>query len=183
MHWGNREMYGILLAECPPKKGDKIFEAGFGGGMHIDGIIGLSDNLSYSGIDLSRSMVKMASRYNRRLIDKKIVDLAEGDLNNIPYPASAFDMVLTINTIYFWADPRQVITELARVLKPGGTITIGANSQEEMIKQGYNVEYFNFWNREEIEELVNNNGLEVITSFHRKLKIEDCIGIIAKKLS
>lgn len=181
MDLANREMYNLLLSECKPMQGERILEAGFGGGRHIKRIIGLADGLHYTGIDISGSMVRYAIRTNRNLIRDGIIDIMEADIGNIPFADNSFDMILTVNTIYFWDNPRAVISELSRVLKPGGNLTIGANSRDEMIKQGYPAEHFSFWDLEDIEKLVSDTGMEIRRSFKTDMRIEDCIGVIASK--
>lgn len=182
MHRANGEMYQKVVSDTPFRDGDKILEIGFGSGKHIKDLIKVSSNLSYAGIDISETMVSYSTRYNIDLIRDKSVQLIKAGISEIPYDDNYFNRIITINTIYFWEDKKKAIKEIIRVLKPGGTISIGANSKDEMIKQGYRSAYFNFWTREEIEELLTENGLNIISSNYYKLRFEDCNSLIALKI-
>ena len=45
-----------------------------------------------------------------------------GDIQNIPQPDDSFDTVISCETVEHVPDPRKAISELARVLKPGGRL-------------------------------------------------------------
>ncbi|MEZ5012307.1 MAG: class I SAM-dependent methyltransferase [Bacteroidales bacterium] len=130
---------------------------------------------------MSDTMVRYSCGYNRLAIEQERVHLRKAPISDIPFPDAMFDAILTVNTIYFWKNNMAVLSELKRVLKPGGRLTIGANSREEMVRRKYRKKYFSFFDREEIEQLVEENGLSVTSSFYTKLKIEDCIGVTAIK--
>jgi SAM-dependent methyltransferase len=54
---------------------------------------------------------------NPHLDDARVLDLSSG---LIPYPDRSFDLVFADNVMEHVADPMQALSEIARVLKPGG---------------------------------------------------------------
>jgi ubiquinone/menaquinone biosynthesis C-methylase UbiE len=52
------------------------------------------------------------------------VEFVEGDITDLPFEASAFDLSATASTIHHVARPELLVAELARVTKPGGTILV-----------------------------------------------------------
>ena len=50
------------------------------------------------------------------------IEFVEGDAESLPYPDGSFDAVTTVFGSMFAPDHRQAAAELARVVKPGGTI-------------------------------------------------------------
>jgi ubiquinone/menaquinone biosynthesis C-methylase UbiE len=47
-----------------------------------------------------------------------------GNLSDLPFPASHFDMVISRSVVEHLEDPQRVFREFARVLKPGGKVVI-----------------------------------------------------------
>jgi SAM-dependent methyltransferase len=47
-----------------------------------------------------------------------------GDLDHLPFPPEAFDVVISRSVVEHLADPRQVFREFSRVLRPGGKVII-----------------------------------------------------------
>lgn len=69
------------------------------------------------GLDLSPEMLRVArqnNRYHPRLI------YVEGKANSLPFAKSQFDAVFNTISFLHYAQPQQVITQVARVLKPSG---------------------------------------------------------------
>lgn len=79
-----------------------------GGGLAI------GDNPRHIAADLSRTMLKRARR--------KTTTLLQADIYALPFGPSTFDAVLTYNGLHCLEDPAPAIAELARVLRPGGTL-------------------------------------------------------------
>ena len=62
------------------------------------------------GVDLDPRVLE-----NPHLDDAKVSDAGE-----IPYPSEMFDLVVSDNVMEHLAEPEKVLSEIARVLKPGG---------------------------------------------------------------
>jgi SAM-dependent methyltransferase len=74
------------------------------------------------GIDLSRRMIAIAAHklagYSSR------VSLIHHAAEALPFPNDTFDLVTCLEALEFMENPRAVLRELARVLRPGGLLTI-----------------------------------------------------------
>ena len=74
-------------------------------------------------MDLSRAMVQETRRFARR--KNMTVDIHQADALNLPYAGACFDAVVHYGAINQFEDrQRQVIDEMVRVTKSGGTIAI-----------------------------------------------------------
>jgi SAM-dependent methyltransferase len=104
------------------------------GGMVLDHCSGPGGNLpalasaigpsgKLVAMDLSRAMVQEARRFARRR--NITVDIHQADALNLPYADACFDAVVHYGAINQLGDgKRQVVSEMVRVTKSGGTIVI-----------------------------------------------------------
>lgn len=99
---------------------DHILEIGFGPGVAIQRLSRTVHQGRIAGVDISQTMVEAASRRNATAIRKGLVDLHCGEAEHLPFADATFDIVFSIHTLYFWANPLPMLTEIYRVLKPGG---------------------------------------------------------------
>lgn len=51
-------------------------------------------------------------------------DVAQGDMRSLPFRDAVFEHVISVNSLFHVSQPDRVIKEVARVLKPGGTLGI-----------------------------------------------------------
>ncbi|MFI0486500.1 class I SAM-dependent methyltransferase [Actinomadura sp. 9N215] len=78
------------------------------------GGIAVRDNPRHVGVDLSRTMLNRARRKTKTLL--------QADIYALPFPTSTFDLCVTYNGLHCLPDPAPAVAELARVLRPGGTL-------------------------------------------------------------
>lgn len=181
MSLGNKEFYETAFQYIEDNKAESLLEIGFGNGSHFPKLFRLLPLVKITGIDISTVMLKTATRSNSSYIKSGRLDLQIADIKNIPLNDNHFDIVLTINTIYFWDDPHKSIEELYRVLKPNGILLLGMNSKQELIKNRYRDDIFTFWETEDVKMLLEKYGFRNLKHHYKKLKIEDCECFIATK--
>lgn len=74
----------------------------------------------YTAIDLSETMLRQGSEMMSR--NGVPVDLVLGDAMSLPFQPDRFDVVLSYGAVNGLTDPVKAIEEMARVVKPGGTL-------------------------------------------------------------
>jgi SAM-dependent methyltransferase len=74
------------------------------------------------GIDLTETAVELSRRRFELGGLKGKFSLTDGD--SIPYPDASFDIVCSMGVLHHIADPRPMIREIMRVLRPGGQIIL-----------------------------------------------------------
>lgn len=77
------------------------------------------DGTRLFGIDPVPEMLDVA---RRRL--PAGVELREASIERIPYPAEAFDVVVSCSVFHYLGNPLGALEEMKRVLAPGGTVAV-----------------------------------------------------------
>lgn len=103
---------------------DTILEVGFGAGRGIKLAAERASAGRVMGIDLSETMLQVATRRNAQAILAGRVVLKQGDIATLPFEDQQFDKIMTIHTFYFWPEPSRITQELLRVLKPSGRLVV-----------------------------------------------------------
>jgi ubiquinone/menaquinone biosynthesis C-methylase UbiE len=103
---------------------DRVVELGSGAGRGLVLAAHAAGLSLVAGMDLSPTMLHVASRRIRRAGQRDQVRLLRGDLEALPYRDGSLDKIWSVHTFYFWADPEAVFADLLRVLAPGGRIVV-----------------------------------------------------------
>lgn len=74
-------------------------------------------------VDVSATVIAAA---RKRLQNLPNVDFVEADMHALPLPAAYFDHVFLMHALAYAREPRRVLEESARLLKPGGKLIIAA---------------------------------------------------------
>lgn len=111
-----------LLAKLEP--GESVLDLGSGGG--IDVLLSASrvgpTGKAY-GLDMSDDMLALAER-NREEAGATNVEFLRGEIENIPLPSNSVDVVISNCVVNLSADKGRVLSEVFRVLRPGGRVAI-----------------------------------------------------------
>jgi arsenite methyltransferase len=103
-----------------PKSGEAILEIGCGSGLFVRSLAeGVGSTGKACGVDLSEEQVS-AARVNCAGLSN--VELRVGNALALPFAACAFDAVTTIHALEYIDDVPRALTEMHRVLKPGGRL-------------------------------------------------------------
>ncbi len=74
---------------------------------------------SYTGLEKSPKVLEAA---RRRLAGLPRVELVQGAMEALPFPAERFDAVLLFHVLTYAREPLAALSEAARVLRPGGRL-------------------------------------------------------------
>ncbi len=143
------------------KEDECILEIGPGGGSHVGDLMSRAENLNYTGIEISQLMVEEAAKLNADYIDAGSVRFELSNGEKIDFPDEKFDKVFSVNTIYFWRDPKSYAAEIFRVLKPGGKLSLGFAARDFMETLPFTSYKFNLYNVEEVQGLLKSAGFEL----------------------
>jgi len=119
------------LAQIPIGKSDTILDVGCGGGRTVSKLAALAAEGSVTGIDVSAVSVEASQQVNIREIEAGRVKIQLGSVASLPYPDDTFDVVTAVETHYYWPDLPANLHEVLRVMKPGGTFALIAETHRD----------------------------------------------------
>lgn len=110
MERGHGETAAPLLRSLPVEAGTRFLDLGCGNGWAARWA--KTQGAEAHGVDASGEMVERARAAG--------VEASVGDFADLPYPDGSFDVVWSMEAVYYAPDADAVLREVARVLRPGG---------------------------------------------------------------
>ncbi|WP_316187495.1 MULTISPECIES: class I SAM-dependent methyltransferase [unclassified Bradyrhizobium] len=139
----SEQLYFFAVKAIPMKVRDyqnkRVLEVGSGLGYGLNFISRIMD-ASFVGLDLSAAAIERATAAFAR----RNVQFFQGDAEHLPFDTSEFDVVVNIESSHNYPDLGRFITEVGRVLKPGGYFShadLYTRERHELLttlKQSYN---------------------------------------------
>ena len=105
-----------------------ILDVGCGGGRTIHELAARAPAGRVFGVDYSSASVDASLDTNRDLVAAGRVEVQQGSVSKLPFADAMFDLVTAVETHYYWPDLPNDAREIARVLKPGGTLLVIAEA-------------------------------------------------------
>lgn len=131
------------LSHIAIDKRDTVLDVGCGGGRTVNKLAAIASQGKVYGVDFSGASVAFASRLNKQWIDAGRVEIQEASVSRLPFSEHVFDLVVAVETHFWWPDLSADMRELLRVLKPGGVLIIiaevykGANTVTAKLAEKY----------------------------------------------
>lgn len=180
MNEGNRQINLDAIDALNLSVGDQILEIGMGNGFFVKEILSRSNELKYTGCDFSKEMVEQSTQMNAELVDDGQVSFYLNNGIKLPFEKESYDKVLTINTLYFWADQALILSEIWNVLKPKGQLTIAIRPKSVMKKYPFTEHGFNMFDKEEVIYLLEQYNFKVTEVFENEEPEQDFGGVKMK---
>jgi SAM-dependent methyltransferase len=116
-HWwyrGRRRVIreALLALNLPP--GIQILDAGCGSGRNM---IELAEFGEVTGLELAEASVEAAR-------ERGVGEVVAGSVDEMPFADDSFDLAVSLDVIEHLPDENQSLSELRRVVKPGGMLVV-----------------------------------------------------------
>ncbi|MFD1156865.1 class I SAM-dependent methyltransferase [Roseovarius aestuarii] len=98
-----------------------VLEVGVGTGLSLERY---KPDLEVTGIDFSADMLEKAQKKVRKQNLHHVVALRQMDARSLDFPDNTFDTIAAMHVLSVVPDPEQVMSEIARVCKPGGKVVV-----------------------------------------------------------
>ncbi len=138
---------------------------------------------SITCVDTSARVVEAAKK---RLAASDNVSVALGDMHDLAFPDARFDLVLLMHALTYTEQPERVLSEAARVLRPGGLVlasTLGRHAHSKAVEP---FDHRNLgFTTAELGKLAKSAGLQVLRSElisrERRSPHFDVVSLLARK--
>jgi arsenite methyltransferase len=158
MNRSSRAINELTLRSLRLVPDDRVLEVGFGGGDLIARLLPAPATGHVSGADFAEDMVELGEKRFARAIAAGQVDLVCAGVEKLPYDDEAYTKACTVNTIYFWPEPRIALAELHRVLKDGGLLVVGFSPRAALEKMSFTKHGFRYYEPDEVRALLDDAG-------------------------
>lgn len=173
MNTGNDLMNRYTLEALPLTAGCTILEVGMGNGAFVPELFTMCSDLHYHGCDYSELMVSEATELNAELCASGKASFECADIIKLPYPDRHFDLIFTVNTLYFWDDTQAALAELGRVLRTGGHLVISIRPKSVMQHYPFVKHGFAMYEPEELASLLASEGFKVIRQERKEEPVQN----------
>jgi arsenite methyltransferase len=137
----------IILSTLNLQPDERILDIGSGHGLLVEDMAAVvGPNGSICGVDVSEAMISLSKKQCSHLPQ---VELREGDATSLPYNNDEFDAAVSTQVYEYIEDIDTCLTELYRVLKPGGRALVLCTDWDTLI-----------WNTEDLKRMQH-----VLTTF------------------
>ncbi|WP_096390293.1 methyltransferase domain-containing protein [Halopenitus persicus] len=156
-HWHTAKH---VLARMPVEVDDVVVDLGTGSGYALRALRERGIDRGY-GLDGAPEMVRNARSYT----DDDRIDFLVGDFDSLPFADDSVDHVVSMEAFYYAADPDTTLSEIRRILRPGGTwycaVNYFAESEHTHEWQELIDIEMTLWDRSQYREAFREAGLHV----------------------
>ena len=110
------QLYHATATQNGELAGKQILEVGCGQGGGASYLTRTLKPASYVGLDLNPTGIEFCKRRHQ----VPGLEFNQGDAEDLPYPSESFDAVINVESSHFYPHFDQFLSEVKRVLRPGG---------------------------------------------------------------
>ena len=103
---------------------DRVLDIGCGGGATLRYLYDRVPDGHLTGVDYSDVSVNLSKELNADLIASGRMEIISGSVADLPLKSDLFDKIVTVESFYFWPDPKECLKEVRRVLAPEGVFLL-----------------------------------------------------------
>ena len=140
-----------------------LLEIGHGNAAHLP-LLQQVAGLHYTGLEVSELMQQEAARLNHTAVAAHMAEFIHYDGTALPDFPRLFDGILSVNTVYFWAQPLAFLQNLRRVLKPTGRLSLVYMDEDYMRGLPFVGERFQVYSVSALEHMATQAGYTLLST-------------------
>jgi SAM-dependent methyltransferase len=145
--------------EFPHVEGMKVLDVGCGSGHFMAEMKKRFDN-DYYGVE--------PGKFDREFAARNGLKIFKGILKDAHYPSDYFDLILVNHVFEHVDDPSDTLRELKRILKPGGTLTIGVPNTDALNRRIFG----KYWVGYEVPRHLYNYNPRILKKYAQKVGLK-----------
>ena len=158
-----REMYGMIRRAI---KGKEVLELATGTGLIAKNVADAAEHMTAT--DFAENMLAKA----KKGYVPQNLEFSYADATFLPFDDDSFDVVIIANALHITDEPRRVLSEIRRVLRPGGRliapnfIHAGKSGTAEIFSKLLTAAGISFetkWDEAGYEKFIEGNGFTMIS--------------------
>ncbi|MDA8792157.1 class I SAM-dependent methyltransferase [Bacteriovoracaceae bacterium] len=155
----NSMMVKTTISQLGDIDGKTLLELGPGNGYHLKRLLEKSKKMFT--VDISKLMKKkIDEKYHTQINEGKLISIL-GNGERISIPKNTIDKGFSINTIYFWKNPKDYLNEIAQCFKDGGEFFLAYAHKRYIEKLPFVKFGFELYNEEKIIKLCEETPFSV----------------------
>nr|WP_246351975.1 class I SAM-dependent methyltransferase [Sphingobium subterraneum] len=131
MDAANRKPSRLAVGILNARDGERVLDAGCGTGATMAQML-RKGRCHVTGVDRSATMIRRARARMKALGKTSLCELAVGEIGHLPFVSNSYDAALALNVFYFCGDDGAMVTDLRRVLRPGGRLVAYVTHRRSM---------------------------------------------------
>lgn len=164
-HYGKVEAVMTLLDTARLPK--SILDVGSASGWFLSEVKKRLPDSSCTGVDVYEPAITYAKKHYKN------IDFRVGDAHKLPFKSASFDLVICTEVLEHVVNPENVVSEIGRVLKPGGEAVIEMDSGNLLFRMAWywwtNIRkgvwrdsHLHVFNAEILEKMLEKSSMEII---------------------
>ncbi len=137
------------------REGDQVIDVGCGTGNYTRHLAQAAGEGLTVGLDASETMLAAAAARG----DRKNLAYLRGDACALPFEDETFDVACSVGVIHMVEEPLAALSEMARVLAPGGRLVVLASCARKEKQRGTKSQGLVFFGRDELTGALREHGL------------------------
>lgn len=119
------ELFDKYIEQIDIQSSDRILEVGCGTGVILRSLVGRPEFTgSAVGVDQCPSFISAANKFAQEEGTTDRTNFQVEDVHKLSFDSGEFDIVIAHTVISHVTDPVEVLSEMARVVRPGGVVAI-----------------------------------------------------------
>lgn len=172
----NWPMIAHCIQHLELQANQRILELGHASAAHVDFLLKQQPGLFYQGLEISPLMHSHAQALNQQAIRQHQADFQLFDGVHPKLDQPRFDRIFSVNTLYFWSEPVQLLRALYQLAKPQCIFNLCFGEKRFMQSLAFSQYNFTLYDLAELEQLIAQTDWQILQPIHAQDRVQNKLG-------